>query len=271
MAYFHLFQDWTAIQAAASQVVTQAGIYWFDAGGYRDLDFHIRTAAVSGSPFFTLEASPSLNDELFKTLTTQAVAANTTYRKLIPYDTASVPNARYVRWKLESATGAAFSATFQLFLGGTLQYGSPFGPAPDAPIVMQDWTTLRIAASTTATQSEPEWMDLQHFQGVEFYVQAGNITGTPSISFQTAPAPDDALFKHLIGTAPTSNSVQRVLVNDATYNPPFVGALSRYARWTATAGGSPAILTFKILTCPKTRGAILQPQSRLPLEKKWHT
>jgi hypothetical protein len=64
---------------------------------------------------------------------------------------------------------------------------------------LQDWTCIRGAE--TVTQAEPEWLDLEGYQDVFFWLQASSANGTPTITFQTSPTLDDSLFTYPSGVA----------------------------------------------------------------------
>ena len=66
------------------------------------------------------------------------------------------------------------------------------------PIIMQDWITIRGAASSTVIMSQADWILTAPFQDIAFYLDVREVTGTtPAISFETAPARDEVLFKNL--------------------------------------------------------------------------
>jgi hypothetical protein len=62
--------------------------------------------------------------------------------------------------------------------------------------VLQDWVLLQGGAAQI-TQPEPGWLDLEAYQDVTFWLMATSVSGTCSISYQTSPTAEDALFTNL--------------------------------------------------------------------------
>jgi len=100
--------------------------------------------------------------------------------------------------------------------------------------VLQDWITIRGGTSTTVTQGEASWLDLGPYEDVVFWLQVTNVTGSPTLLYQTSPTADDAFFAVQTGgmtgtgialASATSVVVTPVLAWSATY------PLARYVRW----------------------------------------
>lgn len=124
--------------------------------------------------------------------------------------------------------------------------------------LLQDWTTIRFANTvTTVTQSEANWVSLQPYQDIVFFLEVREVTlgsGVTAVTldYQTAPMKDEALFVNmvtgsgLIVSSPSvSPIVNKVLLASATV------PLARWVRWKLTTTGTPTTLsdvTFR-LTC----------------------
>jgi hypothetical protein len=96
-------QPWTTIRMVkAATVVTQSEHQWLDLAEYRDVVIWIEVkefSAGGGTLTFALETSPSKDDGLFTAIISTAAAVTVA---AIPRhrDWATVPIARWLRWKL---------------------------------------------------------------------------------------------------------------------------------------------------------------------------
>lgn len=115
--------------------------------------------------------------------------------------------------------------------------------------VLQDWTTIGASAALTIVQNESDWLALSSFQDVAFWIDVRNVSaGTATLTIQTAPTKDDALFQTLTNcqlavTSATGNTIG-VVKNILSTNPGV--PLATWVRWTL--GTSAALsCTFRIL------------------------
>ncbi len=117
--------------------------------------------------------------------------------------------------------------------------------------VLQDWNTLRGATGvTTVVQNEANYLSLDAYQDVMFWLQVSEFTATNSslvINYETAPLKDETLFTAMASVALTTTimtppNIQKVLASSAAT------PLSRWVRWHVTSTNSNAWdLTFRIL------------------------
>ncbi len=122
--------------------------------------------------------------------------------------------------------------------------------------VLQDWTTIRGAASTNVIQSESAYLDLSPYQDVIFWVDCREFTGTtPQISFQTAPIKDETLF--LAGSIVTPQNfttsavqVYKVILSSIGSGVP----LSRWVRWYISAPAAAWDATFRVFVAANAPG-----------------
>lgn len=109
--------------------------------------------------------------------------------------------------------------------------------------LVQDWITIRGSSSAQAsvTQSEADWLSLQPYQDVVFWLETKSVTlgglDTITLEYQTAPAKDESLFTAMTtavtlaaGTTPT---ITKVLL---AQNPTV--PLARYVRWKMIPNGT---------------------------------
>lgn len=119
--------------------------------------------------------------------------------------------------------------------------------------ILQDWTTIR-GGVTTVTQGESGWLDLTPYQDLVFWVDCREISGSPSITLQTSPAKDEALFMPIVAsfslTASATPAVKTALMSASTStNPP----IARYLRWQLN--GTPTWdTTFRVLVAANSPG-----------------
>lgn len=96
-------QPWTTIRTAkAATVVTQSEHLWLDLEEYRDIVLWVEVkefSAGGGTLTFALETSPSKDDDLF-TAIISTPAVITVAAVVVHHDWATVPLARWLRWKL---------------------------------------------------------------------------------------------------------------------------------------------------------------------------
>ncbi len=259
MTHAALYQDWVTVQGAAAQVATQAGSDWLDISDYRDVVVYITTKSVSGAPTLKMQTSPSLDEELFSTIASQVLEANQEYTFVVRYETATTPPAKYLRWQLQGIVGQAFLATFRIHVGGTPQYGLASGATSVAAhaFLMEDWISIQAEPDVIVVQDSSKWLDLQHFQDVEFFVRTGRVTDSDEalLRLQTAPFPEHAMFRTMVEFSLESHSTFQATVRFATATVP----LSRFVRWTLLYP-DPLAAQFYIEALAFTRGAILPPE-----------
>jgi hypothetical protein len=119
-------QDWLSLKCANTVTsFPQESSKWLDVTAFKDVVFWLEVRAVTsgGASSFTLvyETAPSADEALFTAINapiTLAVGGPTVTKVLL--SAASVPIARFVRWKI-SQTGAtgSWDVTFRVFVAGT--------------------------------------------------------------------------------------------------------------------------------------------------------
>jgi hypothetical protein len=122
--------------------------------------------------------------------------------------------------------------------------------------VLQDWTTIRGGTGVTQiTQHEPGWLDLEAYQDITLWLLVTEVTGTPTLTYQTSPTSDDSLFQAIATaitlTAATTPVVTSVLMLTAA----LAGTtpLARFVRWQLN-GTPPWDATLRILVAANAPG-----------------
>lgn len=118
--YAIMLCDWVTVRGAtATSPVVQGEDQWLDLGPYTDCTLWVDIREVTGTVSLALETSPTKDDAYFKSMVTAAglttLVANpapTAYAVLL--STATVPLARWLRWKLASAT-ATWDVTMRIW------------------------------------------------------------------------------------------------------------------------------------------------------------
>jgi len=115
------------------------------------------------------------------------------------------------------------------------------------PIVMQDWITIRGAASTTVIQSQADWIFTAPFQDVTFYLDVREFSPVSAVTlaYQTAPAREEALFQTIASTAAINAATPFAPVNVFLAN--ALIPVSHWTRWKLSAGAATWDLTFRIM------------------------
>ena len=126
----YVLQDWITIRGAGAAgppyigpgaTIVQDQDDWLDLSPYQDIFFWVDCREVTtgaGNVSITFETSPTVDDSLFQAImssTNLSASATPTLIKA-PMLSATVPIARYVRWRLTSSNGAAstWDATFRV-------------------------------------------------------------------------------------------------------------------------------------------------------------
>ena len=115
------------------------------------------------------------------------------------------------------------------------------------PIVMQDWITIRGAASTTVIQSQADWIFTAPFQDVTFYLDVREFSPSAAVivSYQTAPAREEAMFQNMFSTAAITTTGLIGPTNVYLANAAI--PVSHWTRWKLSAGALTWDLTFRIM------------------------
>ena len=105
--------DWITLRGASSaDVVIQSVRDWVDAQGYADAVFYLAVRDYSGSPTVHYQTSPTEDEVFWDDMATEAVTSTTSQLAKVLFSSASVPLARFVRYKV-TATGA-WTLTFKI-------------------------------------------------------------------------------------------------------------------------------------------------------------
>lgn len=110
-----LLQDWTSVQGnSSSDSVTQSADTWLDLSPYSDVVFFFDRKDFSGSGLtIRFQTSPTTDDSLFQDMATVSVSATGVTQTIVRFADASVPLARWVRWKVDAS--AAWRLTFRVW------------------------------------------------------------------------------------------------------------------------------------------------------------
>lgn len=117
MAMRLVLQQWLTVSLPDGAQVTQSEVNWLDCERFRDVLAIITVANAVGFPTFSLETSPSKDEDLFMDLGLGFdLAPDTVWRSSNYFASATIPIARFVRWRLRALGGADTSATFRVDL-----------------------------------------------------------------------------------------------------------------------------------------------------------
>jgi hypothetical protein len=95
--------------------------------------------------------------------------------------------------------------------------------------ILQDWTTIRGGVATVI-QGEADWLDLSSYQDCIFFLDVREASGTPTITFQTSPTKDEALFQTMITATLMTASATGAAAIKATLTNAIV-PVARFVRW----------------------------------------
>lgn len=117
MPHAYLMQDWTTVTAGASGTVKQGEDRYLDLSGYQDVAIYLEVGTSSPTGLtLDVETSPNKEDTYFKSMTTftSPVAGLTSPPAVVRWSSATIPLARFVRWKITASS--AWSITFRIWL-----------------------------------------------------------------------------------------------------------------------------------------------------------
>ncbi len=103
--------------------------------------------------------------------------------------------------------------------------------------LLQNWTTVQLAASGSIVQSSSDWIDASAFSDVAIYTSTKQVTAAvgATIHIETSPSRDDELFRTMtdgsIAMNPTENRMSFVKYQLSTTTEP----LARWVRWRYTS------------------------------------
>jgi hypothetical protein len=113
-------------------------------------------------------------------------------------------------------------------------------------ILAQDWITVRgVGNTTTVTQSEAEWLDLEPYSDCVLWVEVAEATNNSFIYFETAPAAVESLFQpiELIGAVASPTPIVRKIYANVVQG----FSLARFLRWKVVNSGAGVFdVTFRV-------------------------
>jgi hypothetical protein len=128
-----ILQDWVTLSGRAGGTLAQDESGYVDFSDYQDAYFRVEVANYTPDQAIALETSPAKMEGLFRSMSTIAVTAATFYSRTVRWTSATVPPARWIRFR----TGNLFvdwTLTFRIVLVG-LRSQRRFCPQPP------DWVT----------------------------------------------------------------------------------------------------------------------------------
>jgi len=116
MAHAFLLQDWTTVSGAAGGTVKQGEDRYLDLSGYQDVALYLEVGTSTPTGLTVdIETSPIKEDAYFDGMHSFAsIAAGLQPLGVVRWASASVPLARFVRWKITAAS--AWSITFRIWI-----------------------------------------------------------------------------------------------------------------------------------------------------------
>jgi hypothetical protein len=116
--------------------------------------------------------------------------------------------------------------------------------------LLQDWITIRGAASQTVAQGEVGWLDLAPYEDIMFWFDVREFsTAATTFNFQTAPTKEEILFTTMV-TGTVSLTPSNPYVNRITATTP----LARFVRWQLVGPASAWDATFRVLVAANALG-----------------
>lgn len=122
-------------------------------------------------------------------------------------------------------------------------------------MLLQDWVDISGpgTAGSSVVQSESAWLDLSGYRDAIVWLDVREVTGGPSLLYQTAVTRDDSLFATVATLSPVATGINLTAVLQDTASVP----LAHWFRWRIQpVGGVAWDMTFRIwlaASCPGRR------------------
>lgn len=111
-----MLQDWIALRgASSSDDIFQTASEWVDAEDYSDVTVLLEVSELTSGMGVEIQTSPAVDERLFQVMTSFAPSGTGTSQSIVRFATASVPLARFVRWRLRHPVGS-WVFTFRILL-----------------------------------------------------------------------------------------------------------------------------------------------------------
>ncbi len=110
-----LLQDWCSVSGSSSATITQPVDDYADLAAYQDIVVFLEVSDFN-TALMSYQTSPSKDETLFQNMLAPFAMAMNVTRSVLRYSSATVPLARYFRWKLSPSAGATFFASFRIWL-----------------------------------------------------------------------------------------------------------------------------------------------------------
>jgi hypothetical protein len=115
MSYTLVIQDWLRVAGASTVVALQPESDMLDISMFQDLSFYIEVSEVTNT-LLKIQTAPIKEEAYFMAGDLVSVVASTglpTPTK-VRWETATVPPARWLRWRATNNTAAAWNITFRI-------------------------------------------------------------------------------------------------------------------------------------------------------------
>ncbi|MBI4704207.1 MAG: hypothetical protein HY744_24115 [Deltaproteobacteria bacterium] len=99
-------------------------------------------------------------------------------------------------------------------------------------ILLQDWKY--VSGSSEIVQAETGWLDLADFTDFAAYLSVKDLSGAPTIYYETSPSKDNDLFATMASVAPGAAGRTVSIVRYSSASEP----LARWVRWRINAAAA---------------------------------
>lgn len=111
-----IMQDWITLKGAAStDEIFQPSVDWVDAELFSDVTVLLDVKDMTSGMGIEVQTSPAMDERLFQVMTSFAPSGTGITQSIVRFSSASVPLARYIRWRLRHPVGA-WRITFRIVL-----------------------------------------------------------------------------------------------------------------------------------------------------------
>lgn len=123
----HKLQPWLTIRGPDSGTLIQDQDSWLDLQDYDDLVIWYEVADQSNVDGLAVETAPVLDETMFVSVISLGVGVTSGPRlETAMLASATVPLARYLRWKVTGRIGSSFSLTFRIWVVASRPHFPPF-------------------------------------------------------------------------------------------------------------------------------------------------
>jgi hypothetical protein len=111
-----LLTDWLTVRTRSdSPPIVQSAYAWLDLPEHEDVIFYLDVKEVTGTVFLSYDTSPARHEGSFVSMLSFTTTPGLRIDR-VPFRTALVPLARFLRWSMSTSSPGTSDATFRIWI-----------------------------------------------------------------------------------------------------------------------------------------------------------